>query len=795
MEPVRLEIAPEVNLDYVRSDKFKTGTLSVQLITPINEKTASFGALLPSVLRRGTMSHPDMRSLSTALDLLYGSAIGCTVRKKGENQCIGFAASFIDEEFVPGGEKLLEPMCDLLGELLLDPVTRNGRFLNDYVESEKQNLIDAIRGIINDKRDYADLRLLQEMCRGERYGVDKFGSIACVEKITNQTFFRYYQELLSTAHLELFYCGSAERERVEEAISRAFAPLQRGRVVPPVIAEKKNAPETPREITERMDVTQGRLSMGWRASTNDAPAMMLANLIFGGYSNSKLFLNVREKLSLCYYASSAYHRSKGIVTVSSGIECRDVETAKREILAQLASVQRGEFEEWEVEGARACLIASLESRGDSAGRMEENALGQAATGIRETADELIAALLNGILPGLGSRTLELLEHLEQDLAADLLVDSVLLRVEVHEVLHVDHVVRENLVVLVADADDGVAHAAGRQGLRLCTGQDSARHGKDLARQRVSDRLGQLLTAQAGPDVHLLIELVAADTGDVVAARIEEQRVEIGRGVVDRGRLARAQTAVDLEEAVLAGLARVTLQRGDDAGILAEQLQNLRVGLHAESTDKAGDGELAVLIDTDVEHVLQVGLIFQPCAAVRDDRCGIDVLVGLIHGIAEVHAGAADDLGDDDALCTIDDERAAVGHEREIAHEDLLILDLAGLLVEQAHADLDRLRIGGVALFALFNGVLGLLIEGVVQEGQLEVAGVVADGGHIAEDLMQALPQEPVVGVLLDLQQVGHLQDLLILGIALANGLAIVHVLDLHLLDHAFLSSFRALSQQ
>ena len=252
--------------------------------------------------------------------------------------------------------------------------------------------IDAIRGIINDKRDYADLRLLQEMCRGERYGVDKFGSIARVEKITNQTLFRYYQELLSTAHLELFYCGSAERERVEEAISRAFAPLQRGRVVPPVIAEKKNAPETPREITERMDVTQGRLSMGWRASTNDAPAMMLANLIFGGYSNSKLFLNVREKLSLCYYASSAYHRSKGIVTVSSGIECRDVETAKREILAQLASVQRGEFEEWEVEGARACLIASLESRGDSAGRMEENALGQAATGIRETADELIAAL-------------------------------------------------------------------------------------------------------------------------------------------------------------------------------------------------------------------------------------------------------------------------------------------------------------------------------------------------------------------------------------------------------------------
>ncbi len=392
MEPIRRELAPEMYLNYVQSEKFKTGSLSVQLITPLEEKAAAFGALLPSVLRRGTMAHPDLRALSTALDLLYGASIGCTVRKKGENQCLGFVASFIDEEFVPGGQKLLEPVCDLLGELLFDPVTRNGRFLNDYVESEKQNLIDAIRGIINDKRDYADLRLLQEMCRGERYGVDKFGSIARVQKITNQTLFRYYQELLSTAHLELFYCGSAELARVEGALARTFAPLQRGVVIPPAAAEKCAAPETPRLITERMDVTQGKLSMGWRASTADAPAMLLANLIFGGYSNSRLFLNVREKLSLCYYASSSYHRSKGIVTVSSGIETRDYETAKTEILAQLAAVQRGELEPWEIESARACLIASLEARGDSAGRMEENAIGQAATGIRETADELIAAL-------------------------------------------------------------------------------------------------------------------------------------------------------------------------------------------------------------------------------------------------------------------------------------------------------------------------------------------------------------------------------------------------------------------
>ncbi|MBQ1741658.1 MAG: insulinase family protein, partial [Oscillospiraceae bacterium] len=198
MEPIRKEISPGVFLTYQHTEKFKTGMLSAQLITPLEKSTAAPGALLPAVLRRGTMRYPDMKSLSCALDLLYGAGVAYTVRKKGENQCLGFAASFVDEAFVPGGERLLEPIADLLGELLLDPVTRNGRFLSDYVESEKNNLIDTIRSIIDDKRDYADLRLLQEMCRSERYGIARLGEEADVRRITNQTLYRYYRELLGS---------------------------------------------------------------------------------------------------------------------------------------------------------------------------------------------------------------------------------------------------------------------------------------------------------------------------------------------------------------------------------------------------------------------------------------------------------------------------------------------------------------------------------------------------------------------------------------------------------------------
>lgn len=394
MQTIRKELFPGVYLNYVHATKFKTGLLSAQLVTPLTEDGTAPGALLPAVLHRGTERHPDMRALSGALDLLYGSGLSFTVRKKGENQCLGFLSGFIDDAYAPGGEKLLEPIAELLGEVLLRPVTENGVFLPAYVDGEKDNLIDAIRSILDDKRDYADMRLIREMCRGERYGIPRLGTEEQVAALDGAALFDFYQNLLTTARVELFYCGSAEESRVEDALARGLAGLPHGERVAPVLAQRQSAPAEARRCTETMDVTQGKLAMGWRAASEDAHAMMLMNLIFGGYSNSKLFLNVREKLSLCYYASSGYHRSKGIVTVSSGVEFADYQRAYDEILAQLESVKLGDFEPWELDGARSVLLSAVRSREDSGARMEENTLGQAATGLWETEEELIEGLLS-----------------------------------------------------------------------------------------------------------------------------------------------------------------------------------------------------------------------------------------------------------------------------------------------------------------------------------------------------------------------------------------------------------------
>lgn len=395
---IRQELFPGVWLRSIHTDKFKSAYLSVTLMTQLDADTAGINALVPHVLRRGTTVHPDMETLSAALDELYGGAIEPTVRKKGETQCVGFVASFLDDAYTLNGEPIIESAANLLGELLLSPYTQDGLFSEAYVEGEKANLIDRIRSQINDKRTYATQRLIQEMCAGEDYGVSKLGSEESVAAVTPEALWQQYQHLLQNAGVEIYYCGSAEVERVAQALRSAFAKLP---VVPlreePNCEVRIHAEEQPRTVEEAMDVTQGKLALGFRTGgvsvwDEEFPAMLLCNSVFGGSTLSKLFMNVRERLSLCYYASSMYDRMKGVVLVSSGIEFEKYGQARTEILAQLEAVKRGELEEWELEGSRRTLMGAYCSMLDEQSSQEEFWLGQSVAGLDFGPDDVAKAV-------------------------------------------------------------------------------------------------------------------------------------------------------------------------------------------------------------------------------------------------------------------------------------------------------------------------------------------------------------------------------------------------------------------
>ena len=368
-----------VELSAIQTDKFKTGLLAVTLTIPLSGETATAGALIPEVLSRGSRNHPDMERLSAATDALYGASLGPAVRQRGESQCVSFLSSFIDDHYALDGSAVLEPTAALMGEVLLDPVLQEGAFRRDYVESEGVNLADRIEARVNDKRGWAVFRLIQEMCAGEAYAVDKLGSAQCARSMTAERLWADYRALLSRARVNFYYGGAARLERVEDAVRRAFAPLLTGRDAP-VRCQVEAEPRGPvRTVTDAMDVTQGKLAIGFRTggitmASDDYPALVVCNALYGGSANSKLFLNVREKLSLCYYASSMLDKVKGLMVVSSGVEFAQFDRAQEAILDPLEAMRRGDFTQEELTAAIRTVTGSLRGRQDSQGQMEDDRL-------------------------------------------------------------------------------------------------------------------------------------------------------------------------------------------------------------------------------------------------------------------------------------------------------------------------------------------------------------------------------------------------------------------------------------
>ena len=413
MALTRTEILPGVWLSHLRSDKFKTACLSLTLLTQLGRETAAYNALLPYVLRRGTRSYPDMEALSARMDELYGAAIEPVVRRIGEIQCIGFYASVPEGAFLPEGQDVLRDTAALLGEMLLTPNTRGGLLLPQYVDSEREKMLEILRGRINEKRGYALHRCIEEMCCCEDFAAGRLGSEEECENINYKKLTRRYRELLLTSPIEIFYCGRAGIRQVSSVLRDALATLTRGEIDYDIGTDvRMNAlEETARTVEEKLAVTQGKLVIGWRLGAcmenPDLAAIAVFNAVFGGCTSSKLFVNVREKLNLCYYAGSMTETHKGLLFVSSGVDFSDREAAQREIFAQLEAIGRGEISEEELRAARACVASDLRSLEDSQGDLESFYLARALDGpdcsplelaalAEDVTKEQVAAIARGV---------------------------------------------------------------------------------------------------------------------------------------------------------------------------------------------------------------------------------------------------------------------------------------------------------------------------------------------------------------------------------------------------------------
>ena len=385
-------ICDGVNFRSIRDTKFKTMRISAHLIVPMSRQTAAENALLPFLLSRASREYPDFTKLGQRLAELYGASLNADVQKLGDLQVLSLSASGIADRYALEGEAISGELAKLLCSILFDPP------LVDGLEQEKRQTMELIDSEYSDKRTYARQRCEAIMCADEPYGVNRYGGKEDIARVERPALTAAWKRLLDTAKIELMVLGDCDPAPVYEGFRAAFETLGSRKTADCTTKVVRSA-EKVNTVTEKMDVAQGKLVMGFRTGTatpdEEVPATRLMAALFGGTPNSKLFLNVREKLSLCYYCSASYNSMKGIMLVQSGVEVKNMERAKEEILRQLDEVKQGNFDESEVEAAKMSLCNSYRTLSDSLGGLENWYLSQTFASHSQQPEEA-AAQINAV---------------------------------------------------------------------------------------------------------------------------------------------------------------------------------------------------------------------------------------------------------------------------------------------------------------------------------------------------------------------------------------------------------------
>lgn len=385
-------LTDRIAFNLIETDKFKSNYLSVSFVVPYEKRAAAMNALILKVLKRGTRSYPNMVSLSKKLEYLYSADIYTRTMSFGETQLLCFSIDALNDRFALDNTKILKESIDVLREIIFSPVIENDSFKADYFESEKRNLLDDIAAEINNKAKYAVKRMCEHMFSDEKFRLSTLGDVEDVLEFTNEETFAHYTALLNSADVEVTFVGDTDIELLKKLVINmlsSFSPRCNNAIYTNVV----RTPTKVKEIRETCIGKQGNLVLGFRTGTvladGEYPKMALLSELYGGSATSLLFMNVREKQSLCYYCSSVPEAIKGVMLVRAGIENCNFEKAKNAILEQLDALKQGRFSEDELKSAKLSLINAYYEISDNPQALQNWYLGRTLSGISQSPEEAI----------------------------------------------------------------------------------------------------------------------------------------------------------------------------------------------------------------------------------------------------------------------------------------------------------------------------------------------------------------------------------------------------------------------
>ncbi len=357
-----------INIYNIKSDRFKTNTISIFFQDNLNENSAAMNALFPSVLRRGTQNLPTLKDINLYLEELYGAVFDCGIAKKGERQIIHFFFEYLSDKYANDENRNFEGALEFLLDIVYRPLLKEEAFHPEYVEQEKTNLKMLIQSRTNDKVQYSMDRCYELMCREEPFGLYEYGTLEQIEKITPEELYKHYRDKVATLPADIFITGQLEDSDIEFLKSKVGS-IERGVTKGLTAGIVKKYVDSVSFFEDRMEVTQGKLSLGFRTNItpkeDDYYALMVYSGILGGGMHSKLFQNVREKAGLAYYVFTGLEKFKGLMIIGSGIDIKQKERARELIMEQLEAIKDGRISDYEFESTLKSLETGIHSLKDS----------------------------------------------------------------------------------------------------------------------------------------------------------------------------------------------------------------------------------------------------------------------------------------------------------------------------------------------------------------------------------------------------------------------------------------------
>lgn len=366
----KVELQEGVTLYIRKSEQFKTVNFSVKWKTALDEKKSAPRAVLANILEESNGRYRSQTEFRNALDELYGTVLYTDAGKRGETHIVSLSAECVNDEYLSEGG-VLEEVLSLIKTVIFDPNVVDGQFDETVVNREKRSVKERIRSLYDDKTRYAQKRMLELLRPDSAASAPSYGTEEDVDALTSADLFAAYESMLNEDEIDIYVVGDIDEDEMTEKI-RSLLTFNSRKVYERQTATQQTTTQEMevRHVREKQDMKQGKLHLGFTTPVTfrhpDYAKMQMTNGVFGGFAHSKLFINVREKESMAYYASSSYSSHYGLLYVMAGIDAELEEKAVKLISEQLTALQQGEITDLEMEQTKALLANGIKSAFDSA---------------------------------------------------------------------------------------------------------------------------------------------------------------------------------------------------------------------------------------------------------------------------------------------------------------------------------------------------------------------------------------------------------------------------------------------